>query len=448
MATLNVIAFHNEKMAQERERVMMRIANGLKSDSSSIIAGRMMNPSFRGMVNNSTGSRNMPFFATKDESNVTLESKIKLRGGKIQRRDVFVPHHQMALPVETHVEATNQLDMNPNIIASPFITPEKMYGGVLTDFKYATKILKRRADDVRNMELDAKGLQRNAPELTVLSEIDSRKLELANVLDFVGQSVANGDYGIVSSVETRNMFRLIISLAPILTEAEIGDIISILDNIIENLKEGERDTTQGRLNLGEIYSTRRVAGEINAGGSVMSRLREFLISISGIINRPVRDKIRLATVLARQLGSTVGLKQTLNEIEENVDFLKDEMKQNIRTRVPKSDVIPSTASIEGQEEAEEIDDEEEPFVPAPLEEDEEDEEDEEEEEDEDDDDDDEETLFRQTILDLATDMYDRRDIRGLQELLRENAPRLRAAKFFKPDASRTVLLNAIKNLLQ
>jgi len=441
MATLNVIAFHNEKMAQEKERVMMRIANGLKSDSSSIIARRMMNPSFRGMVNNSTGSRNMPFFATKDESNVTLESKIKLRGGKIQRRDVFVPHHQIALPIETHVEATNQLDMNPNIIASPFIAPEKMHGGVLTNFKYATKILKRRADDVRNMELDAEGLQRNATVLTVLSEIDSRKLELANVLDFVGQSVANGDYGIVSSVETRNMFRLIIALAPILTEAEIGDIISILDNIIENLKEGERDTTQGRLNLDNIHSTRRVAGEINAGGSVMSRLREFLISISGIINRPVRDKIRLATVLARELGSIVGLKQTLLEIQENVDFLKDEMKQNIRTRVPKTEVIPSTASIDAQEEAQEDAQEiiDEDLV---LSEDEEEEEEDEEEDDE------EQIDFRQTILDLATDMYDARDIKGLQRLLRENAPRLRASKFFKPDASRTVLLNAIKNLLR
>jgi hypothetical protein len=432
MATLECINFHNEKMAQERARVMLRIQNGLKSDSSAVIARRMMNPSFQGMVDNSTGSRNQPFFATKDESQTSLESKIRHRNGRIQPRNVFQPQQQYPMPDGTHVEVADQLDANPNIIAAPFIAPRTMSGGVLTNYKYARKILNRRKEDIENQELVEEGLPRQPPTLTVLTELDSRKMELANVLDFIGQSVSAGDYGVVSSMEARNLFRLIISLAPAFTEDELADVVRILENIIDNLEEGVRDATQGKRDVDDVNSSRRKARLINAGGSVMLRLLNFLREIARVVNSPVMEKVQLATVLAQELGASVGLRETLNGIKQTVADMGSEvvMEQRMppslaeeepvapgvpRPSAPGEPVVPVAPRARPAERAE-----------GPI---------------------DDYMARRQGVLDEANEAYRDNDIARLQEILKENAPRLRADKYYRANASRTVLLNAIKNAL-
>lgn len=398
MANATAINFHNEKMAQERERVMLRIQNGLKSDTSAIIANRMAHPSFRGMVDNSTGSKNVPFFITKDESGTSLESKIKNRNGMIQPRNVFLAQ-QSPLLLQTKQDSTDQIDLNPNIIASPFIAPRtRLEGGVLKDFNYAKRILNQRKKDIENQILNEQGLPRNAPDLTILSDIDSKKLELANVLDYVGNEISVGNYNVISSLESRSVIRLIIALSSVFTEDEIVTVIRILENIIKNLSEGIRDG----IKVQDVEGKKRQ----------LERTIDFLRKIARVINQPVMNKVILATALARDLGSFVGLNATLKNIEEVVADKGEEIEDVMTT------TLPMTVESSPEEEAEPEENE----------------------------------MMRIRESEIQTrlnQMYANDDVIGLQELLRELDPsRNMRNKALQVNASRTVVSNAINQVIR
>jgi len=192
MALPAVLAFHNQQMAQERERVALRIANGLKSDSSNIIGVRRQHPSFKGLPDNSTGSRNMPFFASKDESQCPLEDKIRMRGGVLNTK---------------------------------------------AGKEYGYEILKRRARDDMNIRATAEGLPPTPAPLMELDPVESRSLELDEILAEVDDAADAGDFSGLSAFggDLKNIPRLVIALSPSLSEGKIGALIEFLGNLHSKL---------------------------------------------------------------------------------------------------------------------------------------------------------------------------------------------------------------------
>lgn len=402
MATIPVINFHNDKMAQERARVMLRIANGLKSDSSAIIARRMMNPSFKGLPANSTGSRNMPFFAAINEINTPLEAKIAMRPKGMRGSGAMAPTaQQRPLPLGTHTQETDQLDANPNIIAPPFIAPKGgMHGGVLKDFGYAKKILGQRKRDIENQILTEEGLPAQPPELLQLTELQSRKLELAQVLDYYNDQISSGRTDNISILEARNLLRLVVSLSPSFTAEELTELIRIVNNILSDIDELIRDETptegQSMRDVNLLASTK----------TVFETIVEFLEQIGKVANRSLADRVALAKTLVGEIGVP---KSASRGLVRGIDQTMGEVVQD----------------VEGIEAREEREDSTLPSVPT------------------------EDTMdrMRGSLIDQVETLYDNRDITGLQAMLRQVAPRRRAEKFFRADASRVVLRNAILNAI-
>lgn len=191
MASPATIDFHNAKMAQERARVALRIANGTKASSPNIISYRHSHPTFKGLPDNSTGSRNQPFFAMKDESQISLEDKLAAR---------------------------------------------MMRGGVLnTDagMKYAKSILKRRAIDTTNEDLAREGLPAQPQPLLELDEVESRSLELNNIIDAIDDALNAGTAFAIPLSEVTKLPRLLIALSPTFNERKITALIDVLDDLFQ-----------------------------------------------------------------------------------------------------------------------------------------------------------------------------------------------------------------------
>ena len=134
MASAAVLAFHAANQADERRRVALRIANGTKASSPQIISARHQDPSFKGLPDNSTGSRNAPFF------------------------------------------------VNTNQRGHPF---DGIVGGVIKDYRFARELLDRRAKSSAELQALKEGmpLQPETPgPLLSLSPEDSRSLELNQLL--------------------------------------------------------------------------------------------------------------------------------------------------------------------------------------------------------------------------------------------------------------------------
>lgn len=188
MASPAVNAFHNAKMEQERQRVALRIANGTKASSNLVIGHRMQHPTYKGLPDNSTGSRIQPFFASKDESHVPLEQKVAMRGGVLS-----------------------------------------------TDagMKFAKAALRRRAEDLTNQKLAADGLPVNPPKLMELDETESKSLELNQILESLADSAEAGTFFGFSISEVSKLPRLIISLLPTFSEGQVVELINALDNIVQ-----------------------------------------------------------------------------------------------------------------------------------------------------------------------------------------------------------------------
>jgi hypothetical protein len=262
MASPAVIAFHNEQMAQERERVRLRIANGTKASSNLVIGRRMQNPSYKGLPDNSTGSKIRPFFAMKDESHVPLEQKVAMRGGVLS-----------------------------------------------TDagMKFARAILRRRAEDTTNIDRMKEELPPVPPKLLELDEAESKSLELNTILDAVSDAAdAGAVYGLPIG-EISKIPRLFISLAPTFSEPQITDLITTIEDIVATL---ERNTPLGRSNKGPV----RIADEEDAANQVSStrvivpleRSIRFLRGLLPIVNvANERDKRTAISILAKRVFAKI-----------------------------------------------------------------------------------------------------------------------------------------------
>lgn len=196
--------FHRQKMAESRARVGLRIDQGTKGSSPDIRSLRRENPlNFSNpLPDNSSGSKIRPFQVSKDES---------------------------GRPTPMEIVLANQMKAS-------------LTGGVLKDFRYARKILGQRASDVSNLDLEAQGLPPVASPIAILSESDSRTLELNSVLQAIASQINSGRVSDLTLNELRNLPRLLIAVLPSMTPPEAIELIRFIDDdIINELRNADLD---------------------------------------------------------------------------------------------------------------------------------------------------------------------------------------------------------------
>lgn len=199
MATPETMSFHNANALSERERVRLRIQQGTKASSPDIRSYRRQHLQIyqphATLADNSTGSKNRPFYATKDESHISLEDKVRMRGGVLS-------------------------------------TPEGQ--------KYAQFILKRRARDTTKQELEAQGIEPSTvfPEgadLTLTPD-ESKSLELNNLLQGISDAVNAGDFSGLTITELKNIPRLMITTLPKMSQSNFTELVRFIEELLEELE--------------------------------------------------------------------------------------------------------------------------------------------------------------------------------------------------------------------
>lgn len=199
MATPEVMSFHNANAISERERVRLRIQQGTKASSPDIRSYRRQHLAIYAphatLPDNSTGSKNRPFYATKDESHISLEDKVKMRGGVLS-------------------------------------TPEGQ--------KYAQFILKRRAKDIVKQDLEAQGIEPSTvlPEgadLTLTPD-ESKSLELNTLLQSISDAVEARDFSGLTITDLKNIPRLMVNILPKMTQSRFAELVRFIEELMEELE--------------------------------------------------------------------------------------------------------------------------------------------------------------------------------------------------------------------
>jgi hypothetical protein len=182
-------AYHDELRAEERQRVALRIANGTKASSPQIVSYRRQHPDYTGAGGDAVGSFNRPFFANKDESQKQLS------------------------------------------------------GGVLRNFEYARSILGQRAKDDLALQAELQGVPgevaRAEGEPPILSERESRELELNGLLSALQNEVESGNVGSIAFSDVRQIPRLLISLVPGSTPQELARLRRFVGDMINDVEVEE-----------------------------------------------------------------------------------------------------------------------------------------------------------------------------------------------------------------
>ena len=197
MATPAVHGFHKANMEDERRRVMLRIANGTKASSPKIISQRRQHPQYKGMVDNSTGSRTSPFFNN-----------------------------------------TNQRDC-------PFAS---LTGGVIKDYKFARALLDQRAKSSAELDALREGMPPAESPLLELSDVESRSLELNNFLQQLQDFVEVGDVPSSFVPDLKNILRLYIALIPTFTQDQISEFMDVFNDLVGQLDDLLDDSPNNKAN--------------------------------------------------------------------------------------------------------------------------------------------------------------------------------------------------------
>jgi hypothetical protein len=249
MASPITQGFHAQQMAQERERVALRISYGTKASTPEIRNIRRMNPLnySNPLPDNSSGSKIRPFFSTKDESG------------------------------------------RPNAMEIVAMNQAKMRGGVLKDYRYAQKILQQRATDTQNLQNESQGLPPVPSPLLQLSDEDSRKLELNTLLTSLEDAIDTGAISALTVAELKNIPRLMIALAPTFTESQIADLLRYFDDMIESL----------------IASESKPADAIK--DYLEKRVRKFLVELAKIVNKSPEEKMLAVRGIAQDIFKFSGV---------------------------------------------------------------------------------------------------------------------------------------------
>jgi hypothetical protein len=260
MATQESYDWHLQKRLEAQRRVALIIQNGTKASSSDVIAKRMMNPSYKGLPDNSTGSKNRPFFAMKDESHVPLEAKIAARGGVL------------------HTKVGKE---------------------------YGYEILKRRAVDTKAQELAKEGIPPPEEPLLTLSEEESKTLEFNNILQTISDAVEGDEVSVALLPELRNGTRLMITLSPTFSSADLTDIVRVCDNILEDIGAMKVDITKGlAFKAGE---EKVKAGALSQVAVFVARLRAMAQGMIGVVNSDIKSRKLKAKSLGKEIFNVSGI---------------------------------------------------------------------------------------------------------------------------------------------
>ena len=243
MASPAVIEFHNQIMAQERARVALRIAQGTKASSPNLLSARWRKHDFKGLPDNSVGSKNLPFFLNPNQSDKVLEAK-------------------------------------------------SLTGGVLRDYKYAKYILNRRARDTTALDMEKEGIEPPAQPLLELSDEESKSLELNNMLQTLQDAIETGDIADVSATipELKNILRLFVSLIPTFTDQQLTEFMRFFQGMVEDLNAMLDDANPGRRQE-PLVQTR----------NFIEKLWEFVKGFIPFANRSRADKDAKAKALLKEI---------------------------------------------------------------------------------------------------------------------------------------------------
>lgn len=184
---------------------MLRIANGTKATSPDILMARRLEPLYYAnpLPDNSTGSKNRPFFENKDESG------------------------------------------RPNAMEQ-VAAKQTMQGGVLKNYAYAKKVLAQRARDTTNQDLQKEGLPPVPSETLQLDPTESMNMELSNLIQALQNAIQDQTLDTLTVNEIKNIPRLIVALSPTYTQDDVATLLDIIGEMQESLqdataKSGPRD---------------------------------------------------------------------------------------------------------------------------------------------------------------------------------------------------------------
>lgn len=298
MASAIAQGFHLQKMTQEKERTLLRIEYGTKASNPQALNERRMNPLnySNPLPDNSSGSKIRMFFGAKDESgrpNAMEKVAMRQRG--------------------------------------------ELTGGVLTDYRYARKILDQRERDVRNQELEAQGLPAEPAPILQLDEVESRIMELSTLLSGINDAIDDGDITQLTVNELKNIPRLLVAIAPSLTEKQIVDMIDYIGDIVLSLNSAETISAP----------VRRVASRIKS--FFVSRVVEFLKALLEIVNIAPADKLNAIREFAKTFFNVRPERQP---VQTDIDVIPEEQDAEMLEE-PEEPEEPETPPSRGTTEPEE-----------------------------------------------------------------------------------------------
>ena len=273
MASPAAQEFHRQKMAAERHSVSLRIANGLKSDNPRQIGYRRQHRSFNGIATNpSTAGANL-FFVNADE---------------------------------TH---------------KPFST---MRGGVIRDFRSAKQLLAQRATSSANIDLEKAGQEPIPSPTLALTDVESRTLELNNLLQSLQDAVDAGEVNSAMIPDLKNILRLFVALLPTFTEGEIADFQQFFNDQIQVL-----DTK---------YEEETLSASESQVRNFLRKLHSVIRRFAPDVNRPANEKaIRARDIIQQVFKLEFGKLQAEPLEEEEAEPAPEEAGAAARAEVEEVD---------------------------------------------------------------------------------------------------------------
>jgi hypothetical protein len=211
---------------------------------------------------------------------------------------------------------------------------ESVRGGVLKNFKYAQKILKQREADVRNQQLVEDGLPREET-LVELDPIESRKLELRQLLQILLNNITSGNTSAFGFLEIKNIIRLLISLSPILTEAEMTEIIQALDDASEDLNELLNDNREASMRDKRVD---RTIGALYTISNLVNDMRNFLEKMITKVNESLENKKASAVQFAKEFSAT---KKIIGD-KSSIQRIRDDIRDALDTVIDRAPAPPPT----------------------------------------------------------------------------------------------------------
>lgn len=293
MATPAVIGFHNATAIEERAKVRFRIQQGTKASSPQVRSYRRQHLDIyqphATLPDNSTGSKNRPFYASKGEKSFSLE--------------------------------------------------DKMSGGVLSTKegqKYGKFILNRRANDIRAKELVAQGIEPSSVMPTgdlVLTPDESKSLELNNLLQGVSDAIEASDFSGLTINDLKNIPRLMINTLPKMSQQNFAELYEFIREMTEELEaiiNPKEDIDDDRKEL--VLDSKSTKG----AKRIYEYLARLLVLLRDFAKVMGRDEATKTATLRALVNEYLGIRKTTSE-----SIVPNPKKEIIKVgRIPRPGVAP------------------------------------------------------------------------------------------------------------